>query len=142
MNPMTKTILLVEDVNLIALCESRLLQSAGYNVIHVNTGETAISFVRDSREAIDLILMDIELGEGINGIDAASEIMEYSAIPVIFLTSHEKFEVEVLARNIRYAGYLYKGAGVLNILGPIRDIMNNSAEGIGNMGLPQSGNLL
>ncbi len=126
---MTKTILLVEDVSVIALCESSLLQGAGYNVIHVNSGEDAVCTDRERGPAIDLILMDIELGEGITGIDAASEIMECSAIPIIFLSSHEKFEVELMVRKLGYAGYVFKHSGPDLIFDLIRETLYFAGAG-------------
>jgi len=61
-----KTILLVEDQRVIALVEKALLEKAGYTVQVVEAGKEAVRVALGSSE-IDLILMDIDLGPGIDG---------------------------------------------------------------------------
>ena len=60
-NSNPKTILLVEDEALIAMGKKLILEKNGYSVIHVLNGEKALETVAE--ENIDLILMDIDLGE-------------------------------------------------------------------------------
>ncbi len=69
-----KTILLVEDEALIAMAERRTLAAEGYTVITVSSGEDAIAEI-DQTESIDLVLMDIDLGPGIDGTEAAERIL-------------------------------------------------------------------
>lgn len=71
----SKTILLVEDEAVIALTEKFTLEKYGYAVLHVNTGEKAIAAV-ETKPGIDLILMDIDLGDGIDGTQAAETILQ------------------------------------------------------------------
>ena len=66
-----KTILLVEDDALIALSEAADLRKEGYNVILASGGPKAIETVRSRPGEIDLILMDIDLGRGMDGTEAA-----------------------------------------------------------------------
>ncbi|TVR05808.1 MAG: response regulator, partial [Spirochaetaceae bacterium] len=47
------------------------LEKAGYHVVHVTTGERAIETATNKSDSIDLILMDIDLGDGIDGTEAA-----------------------------------------------------------------------
>ena len=60
----SKTILLVEDEAIIAVIHKRILSKYGFNVISVATGEKAVETAA-STPGIDLILMDIDLGEEI-----------------------------------------------------------------------------
>lgn len=62
-----KRILLVEDEALIALTEKAQLQNRGYTVHHVKSGETAVEAIADPTRPVDLILMDIDLGAGMDG---------------------------------------------------------------------------
>ena len=64
-----KTILLVEDEIIIAMMEIKQLEKEGYLVIHAANGEEAIDIV--SKTPIDLILMDIDLGKGMDGTETA-----------------------------------------------------------------------
>ena len=82
-----KTILLVEDEALIALCESELLKRHGYNVVTVAAGEEAVAAIFNGIP-VDLILMDIDLGGGIDGTEAALLILEKYDIPIVFLKSY------------------------------------------------------
>jgi DNA-binding response OmpR family regulator len=68
-----KTLLLVEDEYIVGMMETDLLKNSGYEVIHVFTGEQAIDAVNSRPDTIDLILMDIDLGRGIDGTIAAQE---------------------------------------------------------------------
>jgi len=42
---------------------------------------------------IDLVLMDIDLGKGINGIQTAEKILQIKELPIIFLSSHIEDEI-------------------------------------------------
>ena len=88
-----KTILLVEDEVLIALSEQRLLEREGYTVLLAGDGERAIELASHNDTTIDLILMDINLGPGIDGTQAASQILTAKDMPIIFLSSHTEKEV-------------------------------------------------
>ena len=97
-----RTILLVEDEVLIAMAEERQLTAAGYNVITAFSGEDAIEIAVNSETRIDIILMDIDLGRGIDGTQAAMEILKHREIPVLFQSSHtEKDIVENLNNYIK-----------------------------------------
>ncbi len=105
-----KTILLVEDETLIAVQEAKSIMKSGYDVITVNSGEKAVDEALGN-ENISMILMDIDLGKGINGPEAARRIIEKRNIPIIFLTSHsEKKYVETVKEITRY-GYVSKNSG-------------------------------
>ena len=56
----------------------------------------------------DLILMDIDLGSDINGIELTKKINETHDIPTIFLTSHEDDETFQKAKETKPHAYLVK----------------------------------
>ena len=80
-----KTILLVEDEAIIALAEQEDLENLEYRVLTVYSGADAIHAYKDNDE-IDLILMDIDLGKGIDGVQTAEIILEHREIPIVFLS--------------------------------------------------------
>ena len=82
-----KRILLVEDQAIIAMGEAAILRKNGFEVVHAYSGEKAVEASLADTE-ISLILMDIDLGRGIDGTVAAGKILEKMDIPIIFLTSH------------------------------------------------------
>lgn len=104
------TILLVEDEALIALAEKTQLERVGYRVIQAATGEKAISLVAANPNAIDLILMDIDLGPGIYGTEAAQEILKTHEIPVLFLSSHTDPKMVKKTEEITNYGYVVKAS--------------------------------
>lgn len=105
-----KTILLVEDEAIIALNEKMILEKFGYQVITASTGEKAVTLAAGNKD-IDLILMDIDLGKGIDGPEAASKILVLKNIPIVFLTSHSEREMVEKVRGITRYGYIIKNAG-------------------------------
>ena len=79
-------ILLVEDEGLVALYLKRLLIEHGFkDVLIARNGEEAIIKVKQSLP--DLLLMDIRLGKGINGIETVKQINSDKNIPVIYITA-------------------------------------------------------
>lgn len=101
-----KKLLLVEDEPLIAMAERRQLERAGYRVAHCLNGERAIELVVEKREPADLILMDINLGKGMDGTEAAREILKHLEIPVLFLSSHTEKEIVEKTETITNYGYV------------------------------------
>ncbi len=115
-----KSILLVEDEAIIALSQTRLLESEGFAVTSVSRGEKAVSAVRAEPEKFDLVLMDIDLGPGLDGTDAAREILKIRDLPVVFLSSHTESDVVEKTESISSYGYITKSAGITVLLTSIR----------------------
>lgn len=107
-----KTILLVEDEIIIAASEQMQLEAAGYRVVHRLTGEEAIELIRNKEETVDIILMDINLGKGIDGTQAAQEILNFKEIPILFLSSHSEKEIVEKTEAITNYGYVVKHSNV------------------------------
>ena len=110
-----KTILVVEDEALIALNQKAILTKNGYQVITAYDGEKAVRAV--SEAAIDLILMDIDLGkEKMDGTEAAEQILRQHQLPIVFLTSHSEQEMVEKVKGITRYGYVLKNAGEFVLL--------------------------
>ena len=108
-----KTILLVEDEALIAIMEKKLLEKKGYTVHTISTGEKAVETIIENILPVDLILMDIDLGSGIDGTVAAAQILDHKDIPVVFLSSHTEPEVVEKTEKITSYGYVVKNSGII-----------------------------
>lgn len=106
-----KTILLVEDETLIALDKQQELEKYGYNVLTVNTGEKAVEIAKEN-EDIELILMDIDLGKGIDGTEVSEIILKDRGIPIVFLSSHMEPEVVEKTEKITSYGYVVKSSSI------------------------------
>ncbi|MBI4979405.1 MAG: PAS domain-containing protein [Spirochaetes bacterium] len=119
-NILPKTILLVEDEVVIAAMERQLLENEGYTVIHAVTGEESVAVVREEKTSVDLILMDIELGGGIDGAAAAEEIHRFNSIPVVFLSSRMEKDTVAKTGGVASYGYILKNAGIDVLLASVR----------------------
>jgi len=104
-----KHILLVEDQRVAALAQRAILFSLGYAVDIALSGPEALEKHRHHR--YDLVLMDIELGTGMDGGEAARQIQEEREIPVVFLSAHTDAPTIDRTRVTSHYGYVVKGTG-------------------------------
>ncbi len=102
--------LIVEDEIIVARDLQLHLEQMGYTATTtVPSGEQAIQEIEN--EVPDLVLMDIVLQEGMDGIEAAEIIHSRFDIPVIFLTAHEDKETFERAKKTEPFGYITKPFG-------------------------------
>ena len=100
-------ILVVEDETIIGMEILSRLEKLGYEVpLVVGSGQEAISKAAELQP--DLVLMDITLNGTMDGVEAADEIKNQFAIPVIFLTADADSQTIQRARLTEPFGYLIK----------------------------------
>lgn len=104
-------LLLVDDEALLALSTKLMLEKRGYRVLAAYSGEEAVATFTATPE-IDLVLMDINLGPGIDGIAAAAQILETRNLPVVFLSSHTEREIVEKTEQVTSYGYVVKNSGI------------------------------
>ncbi len=76
-------LLIVEDEPLVAFDNEHLLVDAGYHIVGtVDRVDHALQTIRN--EPIDLVLADVQLSDGGNGIDVAREAHS-RGVPVLFV---------------------------------------------------------
>ncbi|MFW5685329.1 MAG: response regulator [Spirochaetota bacterium] len=114
-----KTILLVEDQAIIAMAEKEVLERNGFNVMLAHTGEKAVELVAADSE-IDLVLMDINLGKGIDGSQAAEAILGVRDVPIVFLSAHTNPSIVRKTEGISSYGYIVKNSGDTVLLASIK----------------------
>lgn len=105
-----KRILLVEDDPICAGDQKYAVEKYGYQMSVVSSGEAALSLFLCGKD-FDLVLMDIDLGEGMDGTEAAQKILELKDVPLIFLSSHTEPEVVAKTEGITSYGYIVKNSG-------------------------------
>jgi PAS domain S-box len=108
---LVKNILLVEDEAIVALAEKRSIEGFGYKVLVASTGEEAVETALRPELRVNLVLMDIDLGAGIDGTQAARRILASRNLPIVFLTSHSERERVEKVRGITRYGYVIKNSG-------------------------------
>ncbi|PIQ09103.1 MAG: hybrid sensor histidine kinase/response regulator [Ignavibacteriales bacterium CG18_big_fil_WC_8_21_14_2_50_31_20] len=102
-----KQILIVEDERLIALNHKLILKDLGFvNAIIVSNGEEAMEYVKNKKP--DLILMDINLENKMDGVDVATQIFSKYRIPIIFVTAYSDSKLIDRAKKAGSFGYMIK----------------------------------
>ncbi|MEQ9098475.1 MAG: response regulator [Imperialibacter sp.] len=100
-------ILVVEDKDMVAQDIKETLKEIGYgHVDTANTGEMAIRMFEASNYG--LVLMDINLKGGLDGISTSEKIHKVRAVPVIYLTAYSDKATVSRAVKTAPAGYLVK----------------------------------
>lgn len=108
---MKKSILVVDDDELILRSIGTLLDKQGYQVEAAQDGYEAIDKV--SKQEFDLIICDIRM-PGLNGIDTIQKIRHIlkekrrNSIPEIFFTGYAEENMEKAATNMKVKEYIYK----------------------------------
>jgi CheY-like chemotaxis protein len=80
-------ILIIEDETVIAMELQSLVEACGHSVSGIATSEAEAARLAAQR-SIGLILADVNLGRGGNGIAATATILKSVRVPVIFVTAY------------------------------------------------------
>jgi PAS domain S-box-containing protein len=100
-------ILIVEDERITARGLQKRLQGMGYAVAGLAaTGEEAVRKAEELRP--HLVLMDIRLGSGMDGVEAATAIRRRDDIPIIYLTAYSDATTLRRAKVSEPFGYVLK----------------------------------
>lgn len=100
-------ILIVEDEPLIAEDIQGYLEESGFGIVGIaNSGAIALEIL--SKTKPDALLLDINLGAGLDGIELAGIIRKDYQLPFVFLTSHADKSTLERAKLTFPAGYLLK----------------------------------
>lgn len=85
-------ILVVEDEAINAMYLKIMLKSNGYEITGtVATGESAIASVEEN--CPNMVLMDINLRDSIDGIEVSKILREKYSFPIIFLSGYDDEEI-------------------------------------------------
>lgn len=106
-----RSILLVDDEAVATQNQAEILKKEGYDVLIAYSGEKAMEIVQSGRVHIDLILMDMDMGEGMDGAETARRILEVRDIPVVFVSAHTEKEVVSKIESIPCYGFIHKNSG-------------------------------
>ncbi|MFO8133176.1 MAG: response regulator [Thermoplasmatota archaeon] len=101
------SILIVEDDLITATGIKKMVERWDHQVDGiVDTGEKAISAAKEHRP--DIVLMDIRLKDGMDGIEAARHIREHISIPILYLTAYADRKTVERAVDTEPYSYLLK----------------------------------
>lgn len=123
-------IYIVEDEMINALSLKKALQREGFQVCGMAANSAAaVAGVAESRP--DVILMDINLGSGPNGIVTTSLIRERQAVPIIFMTGYGDREIRIQVEMLAPVAILDKPLEV-SLLLELLEGMDPRPDGEGN----------
>lgn len=106
-------ILLAEDDAVITLILHELVAKLGHRVIAaVKTGIEAVEMTKESEP--DLIIMDIKM-PGLDGLEAATVIMDEFPTPIVILTAHSEESFVERASKAGISTYLVKPISEANL---------------------------
>jgi two-component system nitrogen regulation response regulator NtrX len=93
---MSKRILIIDDEPSIRESLSGILEDEGFVAVAAASAERGIDLIEE--ENIDLVLLDIWLGDNMDGMTALDRIRErFSSLPVIMISGHGTIETAVQA---------------------------------------------
>jgi len=104
----TKKILIVEDDDVQQIILERLLGKMGHTVIGSSSeGSKAIEAALRIG-VVDLILMDINLADDVDGIEAAKEISKHREVKLVYITSSDDPKKLERANETEHVAFLKK----------------------------------
>jgi Response regulator containing CheY-like receiver domain and AraC-type DNA-binding domain len=104
---MEKRILIVEDEIVLSMAMGRMLKAIGYSVIgSVTNGEEALELAK--RDRPDIVAMDIRLAGKMDGVEAATRIIEESGCAIVFMTGYDDDGTKERALKLRPLGFMSK----------------------------------
>lgn len=122
------TILVVDDSPTMLSGTSKILASAGYDVIQAESGEIGIK--KAVTDHPDLILMDVVMPD-LNGFQATRKLTtsdETKHIPIIMLTTKDQETDKVWAQRQGASDYMVKPPNSKELLSKIESLIKNKAQ--------------
>jgi AmiR/NasT family two-component response regulator len=110
-----KRIVIVEDEGVTIMQVRMGLLAAGMEVVGVAvTGQQAIDCV--FKERPDIVLIDIDLQGGIDGLNAAQSILTIYPVCIVILTAYADPQHRVQAADLAICGYIVKPVDAAKIV--------------------------
>lgn len=120
---MKQRIALVDDDRNILTSVSMALEAEGFSVTTYKDGETALSAI--AANPVDLVILDIKMPR-MDGIEVLKKIREYSAIPVVFLTSKDDEIDQLYGLRLGADDYITKPFSQKLLIERIRTILRRN----------------
>ena len=118
-------VLLVEDEENVRLLYKQELEEQGYEVLCAGDGRTAVKMAREM--CPDVVIMDINLPERMDGIESMSRILSHSKdTPVILNTGYSEYQDSFMSWAAD--AYVLKSADLEPLLEAIRDALEKRSQ--------------
>jgi len=117
------TVLVVEDEIEIARVVRDYLRNAGFEVIVVGDGGSAVASVRSSKP--DLLVLDLGL-PGRDGLDVAREIRRWSNTPIVMLTARGDETDRIVGLELGADDYVVKPFSPKELVARVRAVLRRT----------------
>ena len=117
------TVLVVEDEIEIARVVRDYLRNAGFEVIVVGDGGSAVASVRSAKP--DLLVLDLGL-PGRDGLDVAREIRRWSDTPIVMLTARGEETDRIVGLEIGADDYVVKPFSPKELVARVRAVLRRT----------------
>ena len=99
--------MIVDDDRLVSETLETTVEQLGYDVVGTaDNGKSAVETAQKCKP--DVVLMDIDLGEGMNGVEAARRLLRTVDCAIIFVTGYGQEEIFEKANVVSPHGYILK----------------------------------
>ena len=121
-----KRILVVEDDSRIAGLVRDYLERAGFEVVVVVDGRSAVSIGRT--QAPDLVVLDLGL-PGLDGLDVARALRRDGDVPIVMLTARAEESDRVAGLELGADDYVVKPFSAKELVARVRAVLRRAAAG-------------
>lgn len=118
-----KTILIVDDENMMREAVASYLEKQGYHVLQAETGTQALSLLE--KETVSFVILDLMLPD-ISGEEICSRIRRQSRIPIIMLTAKTMEDDMLNGLNLGADDYITKPFSLKNLYARIQAVWRGS----------------
>ena len=118
-----KTILIVDDENMMREAVASYLEKQGYHVLQAETGTQALSLLE--KETVSFVILDLMLPD-ISGEEICSRIRRQSRIPIIMLTAKTMEDDMLNGLNLGADDYITKPFSLKNLYARIQAVGRRS----------------
>ena len=117
------TVLVVEDETEIARVVRDYLRDAGFEVIVVGDGDSALASVRSAKP--DLVVLDLGLPKR-DGLDVAREVRRWSSTPIVVLTARGDEADRIVGLELGADDYVVKPFSPRELVARIRAVLRRT----------------
>jgi two-component system cell cycle sensor histidine kinase/response regulator CckA len=124
----SEAILIVDDEPIVLSVSKEILESLGYTVYGMGSGEEAINFYKEMKNSIDLIILDMIM-PGLSGSETFDRIKEFNSSAKILLSSGYSLNGQakkILAKGCR--GFIQKPFDIAQISRKIREVLEGPID--------------
>jgi len=123
-----ETILVVEDEAVLRQMARTILEDCGYRVMEAASGIEALKVWERYREAIDLVLTDMVMPEGMSGMDLAHRLhASKPQVRIVFASGYSMDEIDSSSLRKAHAVFLQKPYTHVTLAQAVRDCLDRQS---------------